>query len=81
MSSGEVVALGAYEMAEVASNEEVGAVHGGVTVGAEKCRIGRTIEQSLLIAKLATLHLGVSVNFKNEKKEKEKDSIYSFVWD
>lgn len=68
VNSGETVAVGAEKVAEVTSYEEVGAVHGGVAVGAEKCGIGRTIERSLLIAKLATfLHLRVNVDFKLKK--------------
>lgn len=67
VKSGETVAFGAEEAAEVTSYEKVGGVHGGVAVGAEKCGIGGTIERSLLITKLAslTLHLRLNVNFKN----------------
>lgn len=61
MNSGEAVAFAAQETAEVASYEEVGGVHGGVAVGAEKCGIGGTVERSWLIAKLAghALHLPI----------------------
>lgn len=46
VKSGETVAFGAEEAAEVTSYEKVGGVHGGVAVGAEKCGIGGTIERS-----------------------------------
>jgi len=72
---GETVAFGADTATEVASDEEVGGVHGGVAVAAEKCGIGGTIERSLVTAKLASLahrhsNLPLNVNSKNNKKEK-----------
>lgn len=57
MDSGEAVAFGAEEVAEVASDEEVSAVNGGVAVPAEKRGVGGAIERSLLIAKLTSLAL------------------------
>ena len=61
MNFGEIVAFGAQDMTEVASDEEISTVNGVIATPAEKSGIGRTIERSLLIAKftLFALHLHI----------------------